>query len=121
MFLHDHLSDLVSRHDHLSDRLLLELILEMTTANDTALSALQTEVTQLVTDVTTLLDAVASGSSDDISAGVDAVTSTLQTLDGQVTAATPGTSSTPAPSSTTAPSTGSPDLDAIAAEQAAKS
>lgn len=65
------------------------------TANDTALAALQSETTQLVTDVTALIAAIGN-ESDDISAGVNAVTADLATLDSQVTAATPSSDATTA-------------------------
>ena len=62
----------------------------MTTANDTALANLQAAYDQLATDVEALIAAIPTGSSDDISAGVDAVTASLGTLDSQVTTATDG-------------------------------
>lgn len=69
------------------------------TANDDALAALQAEVAQLSTDVTALITAIENqqpGPSDDVSAGIAAVTNTLQAIDASVTKATPatGTSST---------------------------
>jgi outer membrane murein-binding lipoprotein Lpp len=92
------------------------------TANDTALAALQAQNTQLQTDFNTLstdvaalIAAIGTDNSDDISAGVNAVTSDLDTLDSSVTAldatvtaATPG--ATPATPATDA--TPEPDADA---------
>jgi hypothetical protein len=99
----------MSEHELLTEireelRHLREDVLNMATANDTALAALQAAATQLTTDVEALLAAVAAGSSDDISAGVDAVTSSLTSLDSSVTAATAGSQGSQGAQAPAAPS-----------------
>ena len=90
------------------------------TANDDALTALQAAQAQLSTDVEALIAAIPTGSSDDISAGVDAVTSSLTSLDSQVTAATEGltTPASPAPAAPAEVPTADAPVDTPAAPPA---
>ncbi len=69
----------------------------MTTANDTALADLQAGFAQLQADVESLIASIGTDTSDDISAGVAAVTSAMAALDTDVQTAL-GTADESAPS-----------------------